>query len=41
LRRIIPPIGNVDLSSFVALLALQIILSQALKLVENLIPMLA
>jgi YggT family protein len=41
LRRIIPPIGNVDLSPLVALLALQILLWLALGLVGTLIPMIA
>lgn len=40
LRRVIPPIGNVDLSPMVALLALQILLWLALGLVGTLISML-
>jgi len=39
LRRVIPLIGNVDLSPMVALLALQILLSLSLGLVGNLISM--
>jgi len=41
LRRVIPPIGNVDLSPLVALLALQILLSLALGLVGKLVSILA
>ena len=41
LRRIIPPIGNVDLSPMVALLALQILLSLSLGLVGTLISAIA